>query len=202
MPDYYQECKDIVRAGWRFHQQQLNYHCGYCGTKVSTILGLERPAQYQGVDARWDVRYCTHCYYATNLVVFCGDIRYQNPKPRLGESFRHPKNNEDVSIIINLYNEARSSMTQDCPSCAVLMFRKLLMHIAVQKQAKKDCSFQQYCDYLKNTNVVGKPQYDMLDRIKNAGNAENHEIRHATNEEAKDLIEIVTLLIKSIYIIQ
>lgn len=199
MIDNYDQLREIERTGWKFHQQQRDYHCGHCGTKVSTILGLWRNAEVRGREAQFEVRLCTHCYEATNLIIQYNDIVYQNPMPRYGKKFTPPQGNDDLSQIIGLYIEAQSALSQGCPSCAVLMFRKLLMHIAVEKKANVGLRFIEYCDYLKDNNIVSEPQFGMVDRIKNDGNAENHEIRKATNKEAQDLIKLVTMLIESIY---
>lgn len=190
--------KDHERDNWQFHKQTLKYHCGFCGAKVSSILGLQHNQYNQRMTAFFDVRLCPNCKYATNFYVYENDIRFQVPIPVPGESFHPTKEEEDLSLIVDLYNEARIAMSQGSASCAVLMFRKILMHIALEQNAKHG-GFESYCNYLKDNGIVSKPQFQMLDRIKQAGNAENHEIRQATDAEARDLIELVTALIKSIY---
>lgn len=79
------------------------------------------------------------------------------------------------------------------------MFRKILMHVAVEQGAGPKLSFVEYVRYLKDNGVVGKPQHALLDRIRDAGNTENHAIRRATLEDADDLLALVTLLIRSVY---
>lgn len=120
------------------------------------------------------------------------------PPPLEGESFNPQNQPSDVQDIVTLYDESRRALCRGAPSCAVLMFRKLLLHIAVQKGAKKGNHFIEFVEYLKKEKIVGKPQYELLDRIKEAGNVENHEIRRATLEEASDLLDLVTLLVKSL----
>ena len=100
---------------------------------------------------------------------------------------------------MTLYDEARMALSRRSPSCAVLMFRKLLMHVAVERGAEHGLKFIQYATYLKENHVVGEPQHALLDRIKQEGNQENHEITRATTEEAQDLLRLTTLLIQSVY---
>jgi hypothetical protein len=73
------------------------------------------------------------------------------------------------------------------------------MHIAVDHGAKEGSNFAQCVNHLKEENVVGMPQYTLVDRIREAGNQENHEVVRATPEEAEDLLKLVTLLIRSVY---
>jgi hypothetical protein len=141
-----------------------------------------------------EVRICNACNVGTT---FFED--FQLPKPLRGETINSDGKDKALDLIVKLYGEARKALSQDCPSCAVLMFRKLLMHIAVQQGAKPRLRFVDYVDHLKSESVIGKPLFPLLDRIKDAGNEENHEIKRATTEEAEDLLNAVTHLIKSIY---
>lgn len=79
------------------------------------------------------------------------------------------------------------------------MFRKLLMHVAVEQGAKPGLKFVQYVEHLKDEGVVGKPQHGLLTRIKDAGNDENHDVRRASIDEARDLLDLTSLLIRSVY---
>jgi hypothetical protein len=141
-----------------------------------------------------DIRICNDCAGATTFVK-----NEQYPRPLLGERFDPKDKSTEVKQITALYNEACVALSQGGPSCAVLMFRKLLMHIAVEQGAQKGLKFVQYVEHLKDEGVVGKPQHDLLTRIKDAGNEENHEVRRATVKEAADLLDLASLLIRSVY---
>lgn len=186
---------EMDERGWKFHSATIAYRCGYCGSKTDTTLGM----WHLGSSDIRDIRVCTNCKMATNLLTLSGDIIKQDPRPREGTSFDSTGKNDGVLGIVGLYDEARTALAQCAPSCAVLMFRKLLMHVAVERGATENQKFVVYCKYLKENNVVGEPQHAMLDRIMDAGNAENHQIRSASSEEASDLLELVTMLIQSIY---
>jgi len=80
------------------------------------------------------------------------------------------------------------------------MFRKILMHIAVEQGAQHGLTFAGYVTFLKTHAVVGKPQHGLLDRIRKDGNQENHEVVRATREQAVEILDLVTLLIRSVYV--
>ena len=141
-----------------------------------------------------DIRVCPDCGGATTFVE-----DHQYPRPLVGDSLSAKDKPDAVKLIVVLYNEARIAISQGASSCAVLMFRKLLMHIAVEQGAKPGLKFVAYVDHLKNEGVVGKPMHALLDRIKADGNEENHEIVRASQEKANDLLTLVTLLIRSVY---
>lgn len=194
---------DNIREGWRPHRETRKYVCGWCGCSVSTSVGLCKAEEWYAPSAPpWhrqrrssNIRACPECWYATTFV---GE-KHQLPAPRLGENLDASDKSDDVNMIVALYDEARIALSQDASSCAVLMFRKLLMHIAVEQGAKEDLRFVDYVKHLKNENVVGRPQHALVDRIKDDGNEENHEITRASPEHAKDLLNLVTLLIQSVY---
>lgn len=207
---------DHEREGWRFHDFATPYTCGHCGRDVSAALGLEcqlagRTFKADKTCSVVDVRLCTNCLNATTFyrggVGFqAGDAWFQEqiPAPLLGQAFDASKldgNDSAIKLIVELYDEARRAMGVNAPSCAVLMFRKLLMHIAVEKGAKTREGFSYYCDHLRTKNFVAVPQYPILTRIQKAGNAENHQIRRTTEKDARDLLNLMAHLIEGIYFI-
>lgn len=195
---------DYLRQGWKPHTEPRRFACGWCGSDVSSQVGVFKhemsypllgmgPMTGPSTFSR-DIRVCVTCGGATTFVE-----KEQYPGPLLGERFDPKDKSTEVKQIIALYDEACVALSQGGPSCAVLMFRKLLMHIAVEQGAKKGVKFVQYVEHLKDEGVVGKPQHDLATRIKDAGNEENHEVRRATVKEAEDLLDLASLLIRSVY---
>lgn len=150
---------------------------------------------FSGSYRETDIRVCPRCWAATTFL----DKKAQFPGPLKGDNFDARKRNEDVQSVVALYDEARLALSRGAPSCAVLMFRKLLMHIAVQQGAKAGLGFVEYVTYLKDNGVVGKPQHGLLERIRKDGNQENHDVVRATQEQAEALLSLVTLLVRSVY---
>jgi len=208
--DIFDRLDRYVRDGFLPPERSRDYRCGICGNNVSSDIGLgchewttaalgpgwddtETPTQNAT-----DIRICTTCRCATTFVK-----GYQIPSPLPGRLFDHRSSKHakstDVKMIVDLYQEARRAMADNSCSCAVLMFRKLLMHIGVEQGADENKRFAYYTDYLKNNGIVGKPQHGILDRVKDAGNQENHEIKRASEAEAGDLLRLVAILIESVY---
>ena len=146
-----------------------------------------------------DVRFCPSCRHATTFTRDGAGFEFQIPGFLPGQGFDPSDKEDQVQTLVALYDDARWAMSTGAASCAVLMFRKMLMHIAVEKGAAKGLRFVQYCDYLIDENVVATPQHVILTRIKDAGNLENHAIRRAAGEEAEDLLALMTHLINGIY---
>lgn len=200
-----------VRDGFLPPERSKQYQCGVCGNSVSSDVGLgchewstaalgpgwDFPAPTNAQNET-DVRICTTCRCATTFVQ-----GQQIPSPMPGRRFDYRRskhsNSADVQLIVALYQEARRAMASNSNSCAVLVFRKLLMHIGVEQGADENRQFVYYTNYLKDEGIVGKPQHGILDRVKDAGNLENHEIRRASQDEATDLLSLVANLIESIY---
>jgi len=194
---------DYQRLGWQPAPQTRRFVCGWCGRSVVGQVGLFRHDQWLDANSLSfgamhervrDIRVCPDCGGATTFV---RDEQY--PRPLLGDGLNAQDKSDDVKLIVALYDEARMGLSQGASSCAVLMFRKLLMHIAVEQGAQPNLRFVEYVDYIKTQGVVGTPMHPLVDRIRADGNEENHEIVRATREKAEDLLMLVTLLIRSVY---
>lgn len=200
--EYSRKYEDYLRQGWNPHIATRSFVCGWCGHSVSSQIGISKhETSYPTIGSlssprvfSRDIRICVGCSLATTFI-----DKEQFPKPLLGERFRPAKKDPDLSQIVALYDEACIALSQGGPSCAVLVFRKILMHIAVEQGATKGQTFVGYVEHLKDANVVGKPQHALLERIRKAGNSENHEIRRASVDEARDLLDLTSLLVRSVY---
>lgn len=203
----YERFELYVNDGYEPLLQSRRFRCGWCGNIVVSHVGLSNhmqliPATMIGDELysdRTDTKFyvCPQCWIATTFV----DQHRQLPEPFPGESFDARNKNTDVQLVVALYNEARYALGCRASSCAVLMFRKILMHVAVERGAATDLRFIEYVDYLKDKNIVGIPQHALLDRIRDDGNQENHEIVRATPEQALELLALVALLIRSVYFV-
>jgi hypothetical protein len=196
--DYDRKFGQYLAEGWLPVMDTRPYTCGFCGRAVTSSVGFQREESTITVDRTQErdteIRVCPLCWGATTF-----GRNSQYPRPTQGDSFTTRDKQPDVKQIVALYNEARSALAENAPSCAVLMFRKLLMHIAVQQGASAGLRFIQYVEYLKNEAVVGKPMHPLIERIRREGNEENHEIVRATPEKTQDLLTLVTFLIRSVY---
>lgn len=159
------------------------FRCGHCGQNVSSTLGYYDPSRHE------TIYICTNCsrptYFGSN-----GQI----PGSLFGESVK-----ELPVLIGKLYDEARLAYSVNAFTASVLICRKLLMHIAVQKGAKEGQNFRQYVEYLDEKHFVPPDGKAWVDHIRGKGNEANHEIVIMAKESAEDLITFIEMLLKFIY---
>jgi len=160
-----------------------SFVCGFCGEKISSQLGYLR-------DREVDKIYICHCCDCPN--VFFSDSQYP------GEQFGNKVENLPENIE-SLYDEARECVGIQAYAATVMECRKILMHIAVEKGAKEGESFKQYVEYLDSKGYVPPDGKEWVDHIRDIGNVANHEIRIMVEENAKDLITFLEMLLKFIY---
>ena len=133
---------------------------------------------------------CTHC----NRPTFFDDrMGGQYPGPTVGNPVQFlPKE------IGTLYQEARTAFSVNAYTPTVLVLRKLLMNVAVNKGAKEGQTFLQYVDYLAQSHVSPENK-GWVDHIRKKGNDANHEIPLMGKSDAEDLLSFTEMLLKIIY---
>ena len=90
-------------------------------------------------------------------------------------------------------------MTVGSFTAAVLLCRKLLMHIAVEKGAQENQSFLEYVNYLSQKGYVPPDGKGWVDHIRSKGNEANHEINTMSEADAVDLLTFLEMLLIFIY---
>ena len=88
----------------------------------------------------------------------------------------------DVQV---LYDEARGDMAVPAYTSAVLVCRKILMHVAVELGAQPNLKFVEYVDYLWDNHHVPVNAKAWVDHIRDKSNEANHEIVQMSREEAE-----------------
>jgi Domain of unknown function (DUF4145) len=168
------------------------YACSFCDHRVGPNIGWysKAIAKPGGGHAQGYIYICSFCGAPTYFDAQGG----QFPAPTFGDEVASlPK---DVSA---LYLEARRCVTVSSSTAAVLTCRKLLMHIAVEKNAPKGQNFLQYVEYLANQGYVPPDGKAWVDKIRTTGNEANHEIKIMSRVDAEDLITFSEMLLKFIY---
>ena len=102
----------------------------------------------------------------------------------------------DVEAI---YNEARECTAGGAFTAAVLLCRKILMHIAVEKGAPSGQSFVEYVDYLAQKSYIPPNGRDWVDYIRTKSNEASHEIIVMDDKDAEDLITFTEMLLRLVY---
>jgi len=180
-------------SGWysRASLVPLSYKCGYCSNLISSNIGYRMGYHNDGSgDQVAGIYICSHCSAPTYVdtagrrhpdVAFGNDVSYL-PK-EVGE----------------LYSEARICTSAGAYTAAVLLTRKLLMHIAVEQGANTGDSFLKYVEYLSGKGFVPPNGKHWVDHIRKKGNVANHEITIMTRDEARDLLGFTEMLLKFIF---
>lgn len=135
-----------------------SYDCGYCGDGVSGAVVATKD------EVKW--LECTTC--GEGSVISGG---------RLSPSFPVGPTLEGLPAELSAaYDEARRCMSVQSYTATELICRKILMHISVDKGAKKGLSFADYLDHLKAAGYVTPPMMGWVDLIRTHGNQATHTI--------------------------
>ena len=161
-----------------------SFICGFCGYKVASSLGY-----HEGVSKMW-IYICTHCEQPTHF------NREGIPTPGVPPGVDVTNVPEELDT---LYKEARNCVAIKSHTAAVLVCRKILMNIAVEKGAKEGESFLHYVEHLANNGYVPPNGKGWVDHIRKKSNEANHEIAIMTEPDAVELITFIEMLLKFIY---
>lgn len=179
----------MTTIGWDYKTiGSHTYTCGHCGNPIASNKGWDAAA---GSAGRAQIYICHQCTKPT----FFDTDSTQIPGSIFGDSV----NDIPDEKIENLYNEARNVISTNSFTAAVLCCRKILMHIAVSKSAKPGQNFIKYVEYLEEHHYVPPDAKQWVDHIRNKANEANHEITIMSENDAKDLIEFIEMLLKIIY---
>ena len=170
----------------------LRYTCGHCNSLVASDHGYfaanERPIESAVIHI------CPHCDRPTYFVFNNSGLTMQLPAAIFGRAVEHLP-----AEIQPLYDEARRCVGIAAYTAAVMLCRKLLMHIAVEKGAGENQSFKAYVDYLDSNGYLPPDSKDWVNHIRNQGNEANHEILLKAEGDATELIEFIEMITKFIY---
>jgi hypothetical protein len=163
-----------------------NFHCGHCSKAIASNNG------YVAVTRSGYGGYIYTCHFCTCPTFFNSDS-VQVPAPLYGDDVEH------LPVDIErLYNQARLTSNL-APTASALCSRKLLMNIAVSKNAKEGESFAAYVDYLNTNGFIPPDGTQWVDHIRKIGNEATHEIKFISVEDARELVDFLEMLLKFIY---
>jgi hypothetical protein len=173
------------------NQSGIRYICGYCGVDTSPAQGWQTSLVngYNGY-----ILLCTSCNRPSFIEIKGGNIIKTTPAQKLGTSVEGLSN--DLS---NLYEEARSCTGANAPTAAVLVSRKILMHIAVEKGAKTGGTFIDYVNFLADKAYIPPDAKGWVDYIRTKSNEANHEIVLMSPQDANDLLKFTEMLLRITY---
>ena len=160
------------------------YRCGYCSNDVASKDG------WTTSPAGAIIRICPQC----NSPTFFTATNEQWPGPKVGVSVA-----ELPPDVEALYEQARSSVTVSAFTGAVMLCRKILMHVAVGKGAKEDQTFAWYVQWLLDEHYVPRGSEGWVDYIRARGNDANHEIVPMNKEDAAGVLRFTRALLSNVY---
>jgi len=193
LPDY--------RAGaWRGNlepvEESTSWTCFFCGEQVAG-----RPQGWRLVTKGQEhlgwVRICNAC----NLPTFFG----ADGEPALNGPYGRTLNRAPYDSC-RVYDEARRCCSIEAYSAAVLLCRKLIVHITHDLQPEdlkgKRQNFAEYIDWLEKNGYIPPNGKGWVRWLKDRGNAENHEIVAATRDDAERIIDLAYALLLWNYEVQ
>ena len=180
---------------------QYPYHCGWCGNQtVSSIDWTSDIVKGDESFCHMAISICAHCTQPTIFTVtrqYGSEISQIStiPAPNMEKKIAGMPNE-----IKQAYAEACNCLSQNAPTAAVMMCRKLLVYVAVQEGAEKDWNgYEQYVDFLKSEGHVPPKSHKMADFVRKIGNSANHELKPIDTEEAETLLNFMGMLLTFIY---
>lgn len=168
------------------------YTCGHCGKSLTSEKGYYAHEQETGRNVVNSYIYI--CHFCFNPTFFDYTHR-QTP----GSKFGNDVGGIDDTGVTKLYNEARNCFATNSFTAAILCCRKLLMHVAVAKGALENQTFIKYVEFLSEHHYIPPDANGWVDHIRSKGNEANHEIAIMSEQEAKDLISFMEMLLRMIY---
>ncbi len=103
------------------------------------------------------------------------------------------------SDLHSLYEEARRAAGARAFTASVLVLRKILMHVAVEKGAQNPRTFQECVEFLDKAGYLTPGGKGWVDYIRRRSNEANHEIVLMTEQDASGLIEFAAIMLRVIY---
>jgi hypothetical protein len=159
------------------------YTCPYCGNWVASTNG------WDGGGIAW-IYVCSFCIHPTYFAE--GGVQIPGVAP--GHDVPHLP-----PIVANAYSEARDSLASGAPTASVLIARKLLMNIAVEKGADPGKKFVEYVEFLSDEGYVPPNGKAWVDLIRKKGNEATHEIPEMSDADAAELLVFLEMLLTFIY---
>ena len=109
------------------------------------------------------------------------------------------------SELIELLQEYQDNVSLNHRTAIGMLARKILLYlwnsecVAENKIFDSKLNFQEICDELKKSNILGKKQNSDFDAIRKIGNEANHNIIKISDKQLKSLKSVINNLINAFY---
>ena len=168
----------------------LNYACGHCGTDVGGIAVC-----YQVFPLAIWLR-CPNC---SNGSVWSGEGLYP---PSLSSSRAYTVDVDGLpDNIAQAYHEARKAISVQMYTSCEMMYRKILVNVAVDKGAKKKHTWnhRKCIRYLVKKGYVAGLGTRMASFVRLAGDQSTHEIEPPSRYMAEQTLKFTAMVLEEVY---
>ena len=183
---YYFHFHPFDASDYSVAESRYSYTCGHCKTKVSGMVLASAPNSTG--PTRWLM--CPNCHDGS-VLTNKGTIQ---PNVPFGPDIQGVPDD-----TYKAYNEARSCFSVNGFTACELICRKILMHVAVDKQAQPGDSFEKYINYLENQGYITPPMKRWVDLIRKHGNESTHELPNPDKVRAEGTLMFTAELLRLIY---
>jgi len=159
------------------------FRCSYCEREVASNKGYAANANF------YRIYICPGCNCATFFL---------NGRQYPGVAFGSKVRNVPAEVG-ELYEEARRCISVSSYTASVLICRKILMNLAVDKGAKPNMVFVKYVEFLSENHYVPPDGQAWVDHIREKGNEATHEIQPMSRQDAELLVRFVEMLLRFVY---
>jgi hypothetical protein len=166
--------------------------CGFCGNNVATDVGF-MAVGIGGSPLKGQIKICNLCSCPTFFPLGHSASSYF-PAPLVGRTVRGLP-----ADIGTLYGEARTCAAAGAHTASVMLLRKLLMHVAVEKGAAAGLSFVKYVEYLESKSYIPPDGKAWVDEIRQRGNEANHDIVIFDTHDSELMLGFAEMLLSIIY---
>lgn len=166
-----------------------SFICWNCGKEIASEKAYATYKTGRGSYHSF-IYICHNC----NAPLIIDDEKKQVLLPLPGKEIN--KLPENIEVV---YSEIRKCLQSGCFNGAIMLMRKLVMHLAVEEGCEENKSFLEYVDFLCDKGIVPLKSKSKADSVRTLGNSANHEIENRTQEEAKNCFEFIELLLRVNY---
>lgn len=180
-----------------FDSKVQTYSCPYCNQKVAGIIhdlikfDGNHPVLGNHTETVYSVIECPVCHRPS---IYKYGEQITDPFGKALHSVSHVP--EKINAV---YEEVRGGIGAKCYTSAVILSRTALMHIAVEKGAPDNLSFQKYVDFICSAGYVPPNAKGWMDKIRKMGNGAVHDLEIWGQEDAELIGKFLMYLLIFIY---
>jgi len=163
-------------------------NCGWCDSIISPNKGYRVRCSSHSIVGY--IYVCPNC----NQISLFNSYKSIFPKSKYGKAVEKLPND-----VAQIYDECRKCFSIGAYTSISLLARKLLMHIGVKEGAEENKPFKYYVDFLVENNYVPPKSKHLLEFIRNQGNEATHEIIVKNEEDAKKIVDFVSMILIFLY---